>query len=147
VLGEVVDDNRVVLSLTGSIVRDAWSSLSEFDRSVALDEFVIMPNHIHGILMLIERSAALPAIIGSFKSRSTRTSNAASNRAGDRLWQRSYHENVIRDERALERIREYIVSNPAKWHVDLENPANFARVAPRAGQARPLQIRSDQPRG
>src|SRR5260221_2542549 len=129
----VVDDG-MSLSRAGEIVRDVWQSLPERHEALSLDEFVVMPNHIHGIVELSEHCQTLPAIIGAYKSVSTKTVNIANETPGSHLWQRSYHEHVIRDERARDRIREYIRNNPLKWHLDRENPV-VANAAPmRAGQ-------------
>jgi len=134
VLGMVVDD-EVSLSGAGEIVRDLWRSLPERHDALSLDEFVVMPNHIHGIIELSERCQPLPAIIGAYKSVSTKTVNTANATPGSHIWQRSYHEHVIRDERARDRIREYIRNNPLKWHLDRENPTIGNAALRRAGQS------------
>jgi REP element-mobilizing transposase RayT len=111
-----------------------------------LDEIVIMPNHIHGIVILnipVGAGRALPGkgngtkhkqkgaasgaptvgdIMRTFKSVSTTTVNRLLDRQGFPLWQRNYHERIIRDDRELQAIREYIRHNPLKWHEDEENP-------------------------
>jgi putative transposase len=114
----------------GRIVAEEWLRTAVLRRNVRLDEFTVMPNHFHGILMLahIERSPlgetfgsptqnSLPSIIRGFKGAVTRRLDASALP----LWQRGYYEHVIRDEKALERIREYIIENPARWHLDREN--------------------------
>jgi putative transposase len=82
-----------------------------------LDAFVVMPNHVHGILWLARAGHAPPLhrVIGSFKA-------AVSRRARIRVWQRSFHDRVIRNETELRMFRQYIVDNPIKWAVDRENP-------------------------
>ena len=64
----------------------------------------------------------LPEIVRAFKTFSARRINALQGTAGTALWQRNYYEHVIRDEGALDRIRQYIADNPARWHEDPENP-------------------------
>ena len=123
VLGEIVAE-EISLSRSGEIVRALWQSLPHRHDGVSLDEFVVMPNHVHGIVEIAESDASLPSIVGAFKSLSTKAINAANTTPGDRLWQRSYHEHVIRDESTRDRIREYIQNNPLKWHLDRENPVN-----------------------
>ncbi|MDO8617046.1 MAG: transposase [Dehalococcoidia bacterium] len=113
------------------------------------DAFVIMPNHVHGIVWIVhERGVgarhasplhpgdahwpawqprgvppgSLGAIVGSFKSAATKRINEILRTPGEKVWQRNYYERVIRDERELAAIREYIVLNPLKWHLDRENP-------------------------
>lgn len=68
------------------------------------------------------RSGSIGAIIGSFKSASAKRINQARGTAGVPVWQRNYYEHVIRDAEALNRIREYIVTNPLGWALDRENP-------------------------
>jgi len=134
VLGDVAGE-EMSLSRSGELVGTLWQSLPDRHGGVSIDEFVVMPNHLHGIVELAENEVSLPSVIGTFKSLSTKAVNAANGVPGDRLWQRSYHEHVIRDEEARERIREYIQNNPSKWHIDRENPVNWA--APGAGGAEP----------
>ena len=87
-----------------------------------------MPNHVHGIIILVDESEprhAIPEIVRGFKTFSARRVNE---RAGKRgvLWQRGYYERVIRNEKALDRIRAYIANNPAQWEDD---PDNITRAA------------------
>ena len=62
-------------------------------------------------------------IVGNFKSVTTRRINRVRHTPGDRVWQRNYYEHVVRGERALLRIRQYILDNPTRWADDIENPA------------------------
>jgi putative transposase len=137
--GEVIDE-RVELSDYGRIVDDCWSGTPGHFPNASLDEYCIMPNHVHLILYLLDnghpspgdiefagpddlRSArllpsSLGAILGSFKSIVARRINAARATPGSPVWQRNYYEHVIRDDRDLQRIREYVASNAAKWQDD-----------------------------
>jgi REP-associated tyrosine transposase len=105
---------------------------------ITLDAFVIMPNHVHGIMVIEEsdvgatgrspsRSGPAPrslgAFVGGFKSATTKQLNDLRRTPGQPVWQRNYYEHMIRDEGSLNRIREYIAGNPARWDVDRENPA------------------------
>jgi len=65
---------------------------------------------------------SLGAIIGSFKAASARRSNQVRHTPGGAVWQRSYFEHIVRNERALQRIRAYILRNPEHWALDVENP-------------------------
>jgi len=104
-----------------------------------LDAFVIMPNHVHGILFLSPRICAsrtgeadvgaaheppssLSMIVGYFKMNAAKRINAHRNTSGARLWQRGFYERVVRNDDELFRIREYIASNPKSWASDRENP-------------------------
>jgi REP element-mobilizing transposase RayT len=92
-----------------------------------IDRFVVMPNHIHGILAhATSEPTALSTVVGLFKSRTSRS-------AGLPLWQRSYHDRVIRNDRELVAYREYIETNPLRWAHDRENP-NRSSAAARAGR-------------
>jgi len=88
--------------------------------NAALDEFVVMPNHLHGIVLLdvgAGHARPLPVITGSFKS-------AVSRQAGFSVWQRSYWDHIIRSEDELNQARRYIADNPSRWSTDKENPSN-----------------------
>jgi putative transposase len=116
ILGTVVDD-EMRLSRVGEIVARSWRAIPAHFVSAALDAFVVMPNHVHGIIWLSRAGHAppLPAVIGSFKG-------AASRAAGRPLWQRSFHDRVIRNESELQELRQYVLDNPLKWALDRENP-------------------------
>jgi putative transposase len=109
---------------------------------VELDAFVIMPNHVHGIIVIRCRGEAsavtihgaktpsksdasplLSAIVQNIKSISTRRINAARRAPGTPVWQRGYYEHVVRNEQELMAIREYIRGNPARRDEDENNPA------------------------
>jgi REP element-mobilizing transposase RayT len=96
----------------GEVVADCLSAIPQHEPSVTLDAFVVMPNHLHGIVVLGEGRAGqvrpLPVIIGSFKA-------AAGRRLGFAVWQRSYWDRIIRSEREWNELRHYIDDNPARW--------------------------------
>jgi len=116
---------------------------------VRLDEFVVMPNHVHGLVFLGEGSeahrpvaehsqaaqrrfgstqaASLAVVVGSFKAAATRAIRQVPGSARAIVWQRNYYEHVVRDEEGLSRIREYIHTNPLRWHLDSENPHHAAQ--------------------
>jgi putative transposase len=124
-LGEVVD-GELTLNVMGEAVKVAWNDIPNHFTGVALDAFVIMPNNVHGILLLTDivgaeacparcgHARTLPMIVGSFKS-------TASRQIGNRIWQRSYWERVLRNEDELNRCRAYIDKNPLRWPTDPEN--------------------------
>jgi REP element-mobilizing transposase RayT len=140
--GAVVD-GEMRLNEWGRIVRDEWFKTAQIRPHVQLwdDEFVVMPNHIHGIIWIVDdntdvratrRVAPTPptgpdagsigAIIGQFKSAVTKRINQWRGTPGAPVWQRNYYEHIIRDERALNAIRCYIGENPLRWHLDRYNP-------------------------
>jgi REP element-mobilizing transposase RayT len=128
-LGEI-DEVGMHLSAAGKMVQEIWDQIPARFPQVELDERVVMPNHLHGILVLtnghgvIER--ALGDIIGAFKSISTDAYIPGVRQQGwqrfdGRLWQRNDYEHVIRDGQSLRRIQEYIRGNPQGWGDDPEN--------------------------
>ena len=133
---------RFDLTSIGEIVDRNWRELPERFPVVSLDEYVIMPNHFHGIVIINALAESTPndagqrvaaratptlgTIVGSFKSKSINDTIAhiKENRLDmiGKIWQRNYFEEIIRNERNLEDVREYIRNNPYKWEEDEENP-------------------------
>jgi putative transposase len=135
--GEIVN-YEMILNEAGEMVSEQWNALLERFPSIELDVYQVMPNHSHGIIVIIEnvdpqnivvqnKKPTLGDIIGAFKSITTHeyilgVDNKHWPQFYKRLWQRNYYEHVVRDEKDLNRIRDYIQSNPANWDEDEENP-------------------------
>ncbi len=130
-----VFDGAIQLNDTGRLVRDSWEWLAVQHPYVALDEYIVMPNHLHGIIVISDQcrggsrtaSNSMPPkplgrLIGAFKTVSTKRVNFASETPGKPIWQRNYYEHVIRNDKELTDIREYIVNNPIRWELDKYNP-------------------------
>ena len=160
----------VVLSPFGRVATAGWQRLAHHFSQVRLDEFVVMPNHVHGIIWLANecerrgeafptsdlqsegltrmpepeqpahslrmphpcqraqlQSGSLGAAVGNFKSTVTRSINRTRNSPGAPVWQSNFHERIIRNERELSAIRQYIRNNPANWDDDNENPDSVTR--------------------
>jgi REP element-mobilizing transposase RayT len=130
-------DGKLSSNDAGRMIQEVWDALPE-RYGVAVDEFVVMPNHIHGVIVLapIEEAdctaksmLSLPEIVHRFKTMTTKRyidgvrENAWRPFFG-KLWQRNYWEHVIRNEAELDHIREYIRNNPAQWHLDQLYVAN-----------------------
>jgi REP element-mobilizing transposase RayT len=130
--GEVVD-GIAVLSKMGELVQGAWCRMTERYTGIAVDDFVIMPNHLHGLIGLKTGTDPLSSIVGAFKSVSVQMARDAGLLRGRTLWQRGFHDHVVRDDADLSRIREYIQNNPLKWHLDRENPDRIGERSQRAG--------------
>jgi putative transposase len=145
--GDVMDCT-MKLNAVGRLVATLWNEVPARFANVDLNMFVVMPNHIHGILLypddgpvMADRTRAttrvaptIGQVVGAFKSLSTveYVRNARANgwpAFRSRLWQRNYYEHVIRDEADLDRIRRYIDENPARWEFDDENPQRVDRSA------------------
>jgi putative transposase len=114
-------------------VRSAWLGLPARFPRVVLDEFVVMPNHLHGIIILAPTAASkgaasgtptLGQIIRAFKSLAAIEANRILGSSGRPFWQRNYYEHVIRDENELNTIRQYTRDNPVNWLEDPDNPSN-----------------------
>ncbi len=138
-MGQIVDD-VIELSARGRIVADAWRWLSDRYGFVALDEFVMMPNHVHGLIEIRDSNGAdnescspsplygrksLGRVIAAFKTVATRRISGLS-ALDSPVWQRGYYEHVVRSTDSLQRVREYIWTNPRRWAIDAENPLNDA---------------------
>ncbi len=128
----------MALNDAGRIVQHCWDDLANHFAHVELDAFVVMPNHVHGIIVLTDGVGAglkpaptsmkrhpLPEIVRAFKTFSSRRVNQLHQTPGTPVWQRNYYDHVIRTENDLSNIREYIVNNPLKWGLDALNPANL----------------------
>ena len=128
----------------GRIVQSHWDGLANHYAGTQLEAFVVMPNHVHCIIMIhaanVEaihelplrdtaprgvkqrRNMLIPKMVGRFKMNTAKYINEIRGTPGVPVWQRNYWEHVIRDEDSLNRIREYIINNPLRWHMDKENP-------------------------
>ncbi len=121
------------------VVEEEWLRTAEIRPNVELDAFVIMPNHVHGIVMIIDHgrgvlqyaptpprfvspSQTVGAIIRGFKSATAKRINRVRGTSRRPVWQRNYYEHIIRNDKGLNRIRQYIVDNPRQWHLDCYNP-------------------------
>jgi putative transposase len=115
-----IADGAVRLNEAGQITAQCWLQLPERLAHLELDEFAVMPNHLHGILVLDNaQSATLGQIIRTFKAKASHTIGDAGTL--DFAWQRNYHDRIIRNQRELDAIRQYIAYNPANWDFDKEN--------------------------
>jgi putative transposase len=146
IFGEIVD-GEMHLNWVGRLVQREWQRLTHRFPNIELDEFVIMPNHLHGIILIIKGTTeteednaieisrcahtceqfgkpvpgSIPTIIRSFKSAVSLRINRSRESSSTPVWQRNYFERVVRDQSELKQIREYIQYNPAQWSDDPEN--------------------------
>ena len=123
------------LSPAGEMVRKAWIGIQRYDSRISLDEFIVMPNHMHGILFIAGRgrcpapTISLSSIVRRFKSWTTNQYMWDVRTLGwppfrKRLWQRNYYDHVVGTDRDLRGIRKYIRDNPNNWGNDPENPSH-----------------------
>lgn len=135
-LGEIID-RKIVLNDAGKIPKQYWLEMPDHFPNVVLGEYIIMPNHMHGIIVLSDNVGArhamhlqqaeqfgnptrqsIPTIIRSFKSAVTNHINQIYHIQGASVWQNNYYEHIIRNEIELNKTREYIVCNPINWTID-----------------------------
>ncbi|MDZ7716970.1 MAG: transposase [Balneolaceae bacterium] len=136
------------LSVPGCMAWHYWRQIPDHQENVILDEFVVMPNHIHGIIgiesaekeyvgtlhatsvrndeiaedsmsSISPKAGSLSAIIRSYKSAITKWCNANGHEYF--AWQSRFYDHIIRNEESLDRIRDYIFDNPLRWQIDREN--------------------------
>jgi putative transposase len=139
-------NEKMQLNALGVIAEECWRAIPEHFPNVELGAYMIMPNHVHGIIIIrsdadaserrgtIYRAPAeqfgkpvigsIPTIIRTYKSAVTRRIGRELNSTG--IWQRNYYEHVIRNHEEWDRIRRYIESNPSRWAEDNENPMKQA---------------------
>lgn len=148
--GEVIND-VMRLNAAGLVVQHEWEHLPQRFSTMRLDEFVVMPNHLHGIVVIVNSPVGaslvdaqpsagtspaptgrptLSEIIGAFKSITTNEYIQGVREFGwpqfnRRVWQRNFYDHIIRNEREYNAIRQYIRNNPLKWGMDRDNPTNL----------------------
>jgi REP element-mobilizing transposase RayT len=146
--GEIVD-GMMQLNEFGQIVADEWLKSSEIRREIALGEWVVMPNHIHGIVFIqpveshnpvgandngvgangrsplqLMKPRSISSFIAGFKSATTKHINIIRNMPRVPVWQRNYHKHIIRNQALLEKIRQYVQTNLLSWNADQLHPDN-----------------------
>lgn len=139
-----VGNGEMILNEFGKIARDEWLKTPTLRPNTALHEFVIMPNHIHGIIQirrgecnsplirgecnspLRSPSQTVGAIVRGYKSAVTKQLRVLG--LTEKLWQRNYWEHIIRNENEYKRIGQYIINNPQKWENDKLNHGDGNRV-------------------
>jgi len=151
--GEVVDA-QVHLSDMGQIVAEEWLRSADIRPEIDLDEWIVMPNHLHGIIVIPGEAVvgnrqedtsqgtrtagpkprSLGSIMAGFESASSRRINELRGTPGMQIWQHNYYDHIIRNEKDLERIRRYIADNPARWDEDAENPLQNRSVGATRGR-------------
>ncbi len=146
--GHVIDE-KIILSDYGQILVDEWVRSFAIRREIKLDEFMVMPNHFHAVVWIIEgdlvratgrsplpnpgrrdqekvptglQPRSLGAFIAGYKSTCTSRINSLRGTPGQPVWQRNYYDHIIRNDLELDRIRLYISDNPHRWAEDEENP-------------------------
>lgn len=132
-----IQNEEMTLNHCGTIVVNEWLKSEEIREEIILDAWVVMPNHFHGIVFIENDSSlkiekfghpkglgihpkarSLSTLIGAFKAAVTKQINIFRNTPGIPVWQRNYHEAIVRDQKMLHHLRGYIENNPRSWTVD-----------------------------
>ncbi len=108
----------VVLSEVGLVVEKAIQNISVHYFAVNVDKYVIMPNHIHLLLQIRCHSDGRPMVAPTISTVIQQMKGYVTKTLGFSLWQRSFHDRVVRDERDYREIWNYIDTNPMKWEED-----------------------------
>ena len=145
-LGDAVD-GEMRLNEMGKTIMACWQRIPEHFRDIEIDEFIVMPNHVHGIIVInhnvgaqfiapdrtnaslqgnqgvinqgvMNHAPTVGNIVRAFKVRCAYTINRTHNTSGITLWQRNYYEHIIHDETEMNKIQEYIINNPLNWEMD-----------------------------
>lgn len=125
IVGDGVTDAEIKLSALGEIVSRELKNISSYYGNIKIEKYVIMPNHIHLIIQITERINPFPTkafdisnVVGKFKAGVTRKVGNAFMHSDKTIWQRSFHDHIIRDEKDYLKIWNYIDTNPQRWQDD-----------------------------
>lgn len=140
-----IKEGKMILNKYGVIAEKAWLKTESIRDNLKIDAFVIMPNHVHGIIQIVRTNSNSPqrntphqetpqpktlfkspsktigAIIRGYKATVTKQIHNSSGQYGTPVWQRNYYEHIIRNDNDYQHIYDYIIDNPAKWQDDKFN--------------------------
>ena len=151
--GSIVDQ-KLIPNRQAEVVTECWLDLPAHYTNCVLDKFIIMPNHVHGIIIIdneiaetglkpdkvvvvetglkpvstagrVAKPYPLSEIIRGFKTFSARRINEYQNTRGKAFWQSRFFDHIIRNREELKRIRQYIIENPLKWELEKNNHENL----------------------
>ena len=152
ILGKIMD-GKMHLSEYGEIVRNEFIRMGTYNKCATVDEWVIMPNHVHCIITLgandapfspisssqhptgidikqyrrMRHKMMIPLLEGKFKTLTSKQINLLRKTPGRETWQHDYYDHVIRNDHEHGRIQQYIINNPAKWQDDTFNSENGSK--------------------
>lgn len=149
--GDIID-GQMQPNDFGQIVAEEWQKSSDIRQEIELDEWVLMPNHFHGIVWITSpdspmdvgahrraplrtqshphqsagiaerKPKSLSSLVAGFKAITTKRINQLRNAPGTPVWQRNYYDHIIRNQDALQTIQQYVQTNPQKWQIDQLHP-------------------------
>ena len=126
-----IEKGEMQMNDAGQMVEFTWFDLPNHNPPIVLDEFVVMPDHVHGIILITDGNAVragsepaptiptrhpLSETVRQFKTFSAKHVNQIRGVTGIPVWQRDYYEHIIRNDVELEHVRQYIATNPKKWN-------------------------------
>ncbi|MDD5290722.1 MAG: hypothetical protein PHZ04_01270 [Patescibacteria group bacterium] len=150
-----INNGKMILNKFGEVVGKEWKKSAIIRKEIILDYFIIMPNHLHAIVIInnnsVETNGRFPvgvemngrsslqyyknnfrmekksisSLMAGFKSITAKIINEKRNQPGAKIWQDNYYDRIIRNEDESNRIRQYIIDNPYKWALDRNNPKNL----------------------
>jgi putative transposase len=137
--GEIVGE-EMILNECGRIVEEEWLKSADIRSELHLAEFVVMPNHVHGIVLINypdertncrlhvqpsspRRPRSISSFVACFKAVVTRRINTLHGTPDQKVWHDNFFDRIIRNEKMCSAIAKYIQENPSKWTLDRENPA------------------------
>ena len=100
----------------GKLAAEGFDQIANHYPGVIVEKYVVMPNHIHAVIFLTDEKSKLENVIGSYKSFVSREIHKV--KPGMKVWQNSFHDHIIRNEKSYQNIWQYIDSNPKKWNED-----------------------------
>ena len=121
--GEIVN-GTMELNKLGNVAQSHWQQPLQHHSNIIMDESIVMPNHLHGIIILESSTGStksISEIIRGFKTFSAKAINKKRGLRGVPVWQRNYYDRIIRNELELDRVRQYIINNPQNWDADKNN--------------------------
>jgi len=124
-----VRNYKMVDNALGSLIRRSWENAASQHPFADFGTWVLMPNHMHAMVSISDdnvRKKSLSRIVAAFKAQSTARARQCFDPAM-KIWQPGYYERIVRTNDALEKIIEYIETNPLKWDLDPYNPDGGAR--------------------
>ena len=106
------------LSLYGMIVDRAIGNIPEYYPAVSVDHYVVMPNHVHLLLQIHTDSHGRPLVAPTIQTVIQQWKGVVTKQIGQSVWQKSFHDHVIRNETDYKMIWQYIDTNPVRWKND-----------------------------
>lgn len=140
--GDITANADMITNPLGDIAREEWENTTTHRPYVEVDSYVIMPNHTHAIIVIDKEGmarhaptqtpkfshplkGALGTIVGAYKATVTKHIHRLHNTPEEIIWQRGFHDAIIRDEKMLDALRHYVENNPALWAEDRHNPTKW----------------------